>query len=211
MHIEVALLLAKGEVAFAVNRAGENVGVPCENGCGAVTLMDVEVEDEHAADVGGLQCGERADGEVVKDTIAGAAVIIGVMGAAGHVAGDTARAQGIFERLKAATSDAECALDDGRRPGAQADAANAVCGQGAREELIDVGLLVAEQDFFAGSAPRALYADARVVLKSFGEQAIPLTGKADARVEAFGIDWIVVEKHGNGPSAISESGAACAE
>jgi hypothetical protein len=43
VDIEITLLFSEGEVAFGVNRAGENVGMFLENGCGAIALVYVEV------------------------------------------------------------------------------------------------------------------------------------------------------------------------
>eukprot|EP00960_Hanusia_phi_P060967 764685-Hanusia_phi.AAC.4 len=47
-NVHVRLLLAEGKVGSAMHRDGHDVWVACMDGCCAVPLVDIEIEDEHS-------------------------------------------------------------------------------------------------------------------------------------------------------------------
>ena len=87
-EVEVRGGLARRVVALGVQRQGEDVGAAGEDAGGAVALVDVAVDDEHAGDEALVEQRLGGDGDVVEDAEAGAAVGAGVVRAAGHVAGE---------------------------------------------------------------------------------------------------------------------------
>ena len=84
--IERALLFAKREVALAMNGESEDAGVATEDVSGAVSLMNVEIDDGGAADASGVAEELDGDSDIVKDAEAGAFAAKSVMCAAAQSA-----------------------------------------------------------------------------------------------------------------------------
>jgi hypothetical protein len=190
--IEIALLLAEGEIALAVEGTGEDFGAVSHHGGGAVALMDIEVENEDLIDFGVTQGLIGADREVVEDAVAGSAIVKGMVGAASHVGSDAAGGQGVFEGAEAASDEAQRSFDDGRRPWTQADAADDVFGQGSAQEAIDVIAIVHAQDFGGPGEAWALELNRGMLLQSFRDQSIAVSGEANLLMQSIGIDRVVV-------------------
>jgi len=119
--IPVAFGLARRKVLFAVQRDGHRVGHVRQDACGAVALMHIAIEDQHAADAPALEQRQGDHRQVVEDAEARGMVAMGVMGAAGQVAG-----QAVLQRLlggQQRTADRPHRAPGQRRAPRQAEAA----------------------------------------------------------------------------------------
>ena len=113
--VQAARLLGQGIVAGRVHAEGEDRLVLGEEDGGAVSLMHVEVDDERPAGGGlGAQNGD-GHGDVVEEAVAFRAIGIGVMRAAGQVAGNAVLQRGAC-RLDGAVHRPAGAAHQGLRP-----------------------------------------------------------------------------------------------
>ena len=87
-EVQARALLAEREVVLAVHAEGEDLGVSCEHRRGAVSLVDVEVHHQRAADAAlGLESPD-AHRDVVEDAVALAVVRERVVRPPGEVSAD---------------------------------------------------------------------------------------------------------------------------
>ena len=110
--------------------AGEDAG-------GAVALVHVAVDDEHARGAAFVEERLGGDGHVVEDAVAGAALRPGVVRAAGHVAGEAVLQREAGGEQRPGGGE-EGAAGDGGGVG-QADGALLGGGEGLVRHALDVG------------------------------------------------------------------------
>ena len=95
---------------------GEDIGLTCQDGCGAIPLVHVTVHNEHLLGKTFLQQMKGGDGEVVEDAKALCPIGKGMVRSAGNVHGDASALQGPLGTFKGALHDDPFSLDHGMRP-----------------------------------------------------------------------------------------------
>ena len=87
LDIEIAFRLARRVIGLAMQRAGKEIGTAGQNARGAVTLMNITVKDQDSPHRPLLRKADGAIGKVIEYAIAGAVPVMGMMRAAGGMAG----------------------------------------------------------------------------------------------------------------------------
>jgi len=100
--VPVAAGLAGREILLAMQRHRDRIRNLLENPRGAVALVDVAIEDQHAPDSAAFQQRQRDDGEVVEDAEAGRMIVMGMVRAAGQVAGQAVPKREVGRQQRAA-------------------------------------------------------------------------------------------------------------
>ena len=95
---------------------GEDIGLTCQDGCGAIPLVHVTVHNEHLLGKTFLQQMKGGDGEVVEDAKALCPIGEGMVRSAGNVHGDASVLQGPLGTFKGALHDDPFSLDHGMGP-----------------------------------------------------------------------------------------------
>lgn len=86
-HVAVGGLFADREVFLGVHREGEGAWFVREECCGAIALVDIEINDEDAARIGFGEQPRRGDGEIVQHAVARPCIVQRVVRAACSVRG----------------------------------------------------------------------------------------------------------------------------
>ena len=148
-NVPIAFGLAGGEVLLAVQRHGDRFGGVVQDARGAVALVHVAVEDQDAVHAAGFQQVAADHRQVVEDAEPRRVVIVGMMGAAGQVAGD-AVLQRQFGRKQRATHRAHRAPRQRLAPG-QAQATLVLARQLTVHVALDVVAVVGQGEDVVGA------------------------------------------------------------
>ena len=150
--IEVGRRLPQGEVVPAVHREGEGRGVVGEDRRGAVPVVDIEIDDERAAESAlGAERADR-DRDIVEGAVPLARVAEGVVGTAREIRRDPPRPVERGARRGDRPADRKArAADEPRRPD-DADPAFLVAREAAIAEFREIARVVHEGE----ELPRAL-------------------------------------------------------
>ena len=110
--IEIAARLQRRVIARGVDREREDIRIARADFGRAVALMHIEIDDQHGPNTCNRLCVTRCDHRIIEDTVAAAARMRRMMGAAGQIDRD-AVTQRIEQGRTGCTGRAPTALDHG--------------------------------------------------------------------------------------------------
>lgn len=179
-----------------------------EDGSGAVTLVDVEVDNGGAADVGLASSPENRNGDVVEHAKSGTFSAEGMMSASGERATVVVARKSIACGAERSAYTGKGPLDQIFRPG-KTDAAHNGRGEGAVEKALDIAAIMYQRDNVRISERRRLEVKRRLGQKKFPNEGVLADGELVSRREGNFVLVGVVEGASHGSKsvliAISES------
>jgi hypothetical protein len=155
-----------------------NGGVIGKDGGGAISLMDITIEDERGTDARFKLHGACGDGDIIKDAVSAAAFGEGMMSAAGEIDGD-AILEGAARRRDGGSCGASAAFDHLERPG-EADPPKFITGELSIEDALDpVGGMYESElfDFGGWRHHDIVLRESTAGLEAFAEQSVAGHGK----------------------------------